>query len=904
MKRFPSSVIAGTLLVLLGGVVMVGWWQRITAFVHVLPGFAPMVFSTALSFVLAGCALLTPTSDRRRHRLVTSIFGAAVAAIALAVMAEHWRQLDLGFDWTSLHVWLPDATPRPGRMSLPAAYALLMGATALILAPRVRSRAVQALVRALILAVGIVGILGIVGYLLSAPLLFPGYAFAGVPMHTAAGLLIFAAGLYAASKRLDWPERPVFVGDDDRITLVGATILAVIAVVAGIASFAILQGRVQIIVAENVLTSLLRRVETFHDFIDLREINARIAATRPAVIRNLRVIHAGTDDGSNIANVNAVVESFLMQGFSGLAYYDVDGKIIATGGAFSSSPQMSVELATTDKPQLMWDNGFLLRHRLTLKDSTETVGAVMTEQPLPVLTRLALGTTRLGATGETGLCILSEEHVRCFPNQVNARAYTTPTRNSDGAPLPVVRAMNGETGTVVIRDYRDQYVVAAYGPVGELGLGMVVKVDTAEIFQPIREQLEVAMMLLLFFAGAGTVLLRSTVKPLATKLIDAETQARREERKFKGLLESAPDAVLILSRQGKIVLVNSQAEKLFGYGRAEMLDKKFDVLLPRRYHDPHSPGPDDHVEPLRRVPLGSNLELYARRKDGSEFPVEVSSSPLETEGEVLISSAIRDITERKDFERQLQQANRLKSEFLANMSHELRTPLNGIIGFAEVLIDHKPGPLNDKQTEYLHDILSSGRHLLELINEVLDLSRVEAGRMTFDRKTFPVATAIAEVCAVVAPLARKKDIDLSSQVAPGLDLVTLDPQRFKQVLYNLLSNALKFTQEGGAVGIAAAPLEESRFELRVKDNGIGIREADIPRLFREFEQLESGTGRRFQGTGLGLALTRKIVELQGGTISVESEFGKGSTFIVVLPLVAKDRRVAGARRDLPDRRWG
>jgi signal transduction histidine kinase len=234
---------------------------------------------------------------------------------------------------------------------------------------------------------------------------------------------------------------------------------------------------------------------------------------------------------------------------------------------------------------------------------------------------------------------------------------------------------------------------------------------------------------------------------------------------------------------------------------------------------------------------------------------------------------------------ELQNAALVKNQFLANMSHELRTPLNGIIGFAEFLFDGKPGSVNEKQKEYLQDILNSGRHLLQLINDVLDLAKVEAGKMKFDPEVFFIEKAIAEVCAVTKPIAQKKGIRIEVKVAPELGCVTLDQHRFKQVIYNLLSNAVKFTDYGGKVQIHGTRRDSGRFQLVVEDTGIGIKTDNLCRLFKEFEQLEAGATHRFEGTGLGLALTRKIVEMQGGEVGVESIFGKGSSFTIVLPLV-------------------
>ena len=378
------------------------------------------------------------------------------------------------------------------------------------------------------------------------------------------------------------------------------------------------------------------------------------------------------------------------------------------------------------------------------------------------------------------------------------------------------------------------------------------------------------------------------------------------ESSFRLVVEAAPNAMILVGQDGRIVYVNSQTEKLFGFERRELLGQPIEILIPTRFRPRHSQYRDSFFSAPQTRSMGAGRELFGLKKDGAEVPIEIGLNPLKTTDGAFVLASIIDVTERSRAEadrrkaaeleeenRRIAEANRLKSEFLANMSHEIRTPLNAVIGFSEILFDGKAGPVSPDQKEYLGDILTSSRHLLQLINDVLDLAKLESGKMTFAPEDLSLPSIVDEVSAVLGALSNKKRIEVGAEIDPSIGRVVLDSARLKQVLFNYLSNAIKFTLDGGRIRILARAEQSGYFRLAVQDSGIGIRPEDLRKIFVEFTQLEHPLTKKQAGTGLGLALTKKIVEAQGGRVGVESVYGQGSVFYAVLP---RDTRASAGER--------
>jgi PAS domain S-box-containing protein len=380
-----------------------------------------------------------------------------------------------------------------------------------------------------------------------------------------------------------------------------------------------------------------------------------------------------------------------------------------------------------------------------------------------------------------------------------------------------------------------------------------------------------------------------------TQRKQSEQALRASEEKYRSLVDNIPDVVWTANSKCDLIYISANADKVLGYPTEDLIGGQ---LWLNRIHPEDSARVEQAYQNLFSAGEQFDVEYRSCRKDGEW--IWLHNRALATrprEGVMCADGIFKDITQRRQSEVIIQQtkdaaeaANRAKSQFLANMSHELRTPLNAIIGFSEMLADETFGDLNDRQLKYSNNILNSGRHLLQLINDILDLAKVEAGRVELMRNTFGVAKALSEVQMIVKTLANKKHIRLESDVAADLPSLFADEAKFKQIMYNLLSNAIKFTPDGGNVFVTASIQNgssgDSFLQITVADTGIGIQLNDQERVFNEFEQVDSSYGRQQQGTGLGLALTKRLVEMHGGKIWVESEGieGKGSTFTFLIPI--------------------
>jgi len=413
-----------------------------------------------------------------------------------------------------------------------------------------------------------------------------------------------------------------------------------------------------------------------------------------------------------------------------------------------------------------------------------------------------------------------------------------------------------------------------------------------------------------------------TISPLRTpsgKIIGASKIARditdqkrleRDARWLAAIVESSDDAIISKDLDGIVTSWNRGAERMFGFEASEMIGRSIRLLIPRDLHGEE----DDVLARLRRDEPIEHYETVRCRKDGTLFPISLTVSPIRgADGKVIGASKIaRDISDKKQAEnerqrllRMAQEASQLKDEFLATLSHELRTPLNAVLGYIRMMRSGLLSP--EKQNKALETVARNATSLTQMVEDVLDVSRIISGKVRLNIQAVELPEIVREAIDTVRPAADAKGVHLDTVVDRQATTVSGDPERLQQIMWNLLSNAVKFTGSGGRIEVRLARLD-SHVEVTVTDTGIGIAPEFLPHVFERFRQADSGISREHGGLGLGLAITRHLVELHGGLIAVSSEGrGQGTTFRVELPVMPKARLEAAAppgpgaeRIDVPD----
>ena len=645
----------GAFLILLAATVILGWVLKISGLVRIVPGYAPMVFNTALSFILVGLALTLAEFPPKRRGRAQIVLGGLAAMIAALVLSQDLFSMDIGIDRLFSADWLEDERQYHTRMAPNTSLAFILSGATLILLNRGRGRWLAYAVQYLALCITLIGLTALLGYIFKLEFLFSWYPYARMAVHTAFGFTLLGIGLWVYWRfrsKMDQTDSP-----DARIIFTGGVILVIMALTAGIGGFLIIVQQTQAVLKRGLQVALHNRVEVYRDTFNTAIITVSDMATHPAIQRELQRLHVTPNHPDALEFLRRAMANYIGLGISAVALDDTSGRTLTQAGAFAHAPALRVPLNLPHSAELLWVNGLVMYTRAPIIVDKQFLGMLTVEQPLPILTKMFSNVAGLGKTGEMVLCVSRHGAIDCFPTRLRPQVFTVP-RRLQGKLLAISHALDGVNDVSLTIDYRGNQVIAAYSPIYQTGLGLVIKMNVEELYQPIHHQFQQMLLLLLALTVGGILLLRWQVLPLARRLVVAERETRERETRFRNLIEAAPDAVVIAASDGRITLVNSQAETLFGYGRDELVGHPVEILQPQRLHARHVKHRHLYAQEPHRRAMGSGLALHGRRKDGSEFPMEASLSPLQTDDGLIVISAIRDISKRQEMEHALAESER------------------------------------------------------------------------------------------------------------------------------------------------------------------------------------------------------------------------------------------------------
>lgn len=449
--------------------------------------------------------------------------------------------------------------------------------------------------------------------------------------------------------------------EDRKISIMGTLILVLLTLAAGLSVYVVMQRESASILGRSLEASLQSNIRVFENQIDQWVANTHVIATRPFLIKNLQLLDAEPSNVKELSAMQEAARSFLLTGFTGIAFYNAQGHEITQAGRFSQNPELRVPLNVKPPTFLLWDRQFMLHSNADILDQQgRRIGMVMTEVSLPAVAKLFADVKLIGKTGVLAACAPRGKDMQCFPGKISGKALKRVPRSLHGVFLPMSFALDGKVGIVFTKDYWGRYVTAAYAPLGGKGLGMVLKIDQAELYSPVTAQMKFIVPLLTALVLAGVLMLHWLVTPLLRKLVSSERQTQEanallldSETRTRAVLDNVGEGIIAISETGVIEIFNPAAERIFGYSQSEIVGQNIRLLMP----EPHRGQHDDYFKRYRiggkSTVLGVTREEVGMRKNGAHFPLELKTSEVPIGEKRIVIASARDITAHKEAEQRI-----------------------------------------------------------------------------------------------------------------------------------------------------------------------------------------------------------------------------------------------------------
>jgi diguanylate cyclase (GGDEF)-like protein/PAS domain S-box-containing protein len=661
-QPFRLSQIIALAIASLGVYVVSGWMLGIEMMVRIVPNSVAMGVNAALLFIAAAVCLWPASWPRAFSRLPT-LCAWLLILLPCAILFEHWRDINLGIDWTALHATVKDGNPRPGRVAPNTCIGFLFtGLALLILSREQTSRALRRTAAFLAYATLLIGVSALIGYALQLEAMYQVAAYNRMAAPTAVGMSFVGFGLWLRLRQRH-DAHAAQESPEKRIIRSAALVLTATVLITGIVAFGLLKQGFEESMVEAVVQATKNNAANFEATLDQRMVLASMIATRPALQNHLLRLSTDPNDQEALTLAREAGTSFLPFGISGIRFFNAQGAPLVTiGKLVDENAVMARPLHRIgQQAALLWQDGFVLRTENVVMRSGRIVGKTITEQRLPTLTEILQDTLKQSASTDILVCGREHDDAVCFPTRFYAANMHIPMYKNGKPYLAISRALLGQNGAITVKDLRGIPVLAGYAPIGDLGLGMVLKTDTLDMFTPIRHRINVLGGLLLALVVAGTFFMRAQIQPLARRVV-------KEQQRIEVILESSHEAFIGMDQSGLITDWNAQAAQLFGWTRAEVLGRELaEVIIPPELRDAHRKGMARFVQTGEGPVLGKRIELPALHRNGTPLQIEITISVLKGESDYRFSAFLHDISDRKRAE-----------ATLFNEKERLRVTLNSI----------------------------------------------------------------------------------------------------------------------------------------------------------------------------------------------------------------------------------
>lgn len=871
MKRDYILIASGFLLTVLGITVMAGWLYQMPMLTSIKPGYINMVFNSSLSFTLIGIALLMLNSfnSARSHKIV-SLIGISIFFFAMIIVSQPLFNYNIGIDQFFVKVTVADQNPYPGRMAVNTSLCFMFAALAISLMPYTKYKAVCIINLTCTLLIYLMGLIALFGYLLDMSFLYSWYQYSQMAIHTSIGMLLIAAGLAAALRHLGCYEVLFRDREDKKIILFCIVSFLTVSFIVGICCFSIAYNDAKQLLEAHLVQSSRNRLQIFEE-----EVNRSLKST---------LVLASIIKKELIQNTSGILNDVLndkLNHFSEIKVFDSENKLMASTSDKFSHPDLILPITLPHHAALIWENGWYIRYQIDFLDGLHYLGKMEVVWPLTGVNYLFSRFEGVGKTGEIIVCGTSNfTEAHCFPSRLNPKPFTIDLKTSP--PPLIINGLKGKTSLNMGYDYRRKQVIAFHSPIGATGLGMTNKVDAEELYSPIREQLDRMVIIIILCIIAYIIFIYSQIRPLLQRVINSEIQANEKstlllesEKRFRTIMQYAPDGMAIISIDKKIIDANYQFAKLLGYQLDVIKSKDFMQLVFDEDYENLMEGLD---QLQTNVVSGFHHEMRFKRKHESAIWLNVSASLVKNNrAEPLYFIAhFVDVSERRTIDS-------VKDGLISVVSHELRTPLTSINGSLRLITSGVLGHVDEDKMEMLNIAYNNCERLIRLVNDILDIEKMEMGKMIFKMEKCNLLELVSEAVRSMDAFAQKFKVKLISVLPTQPVFIVADHDRIMQVLINLISNAIKFSPSNTTVKVMLSIDQLNIVKVLVVDQGMGVPEEYKHKLFGKFNQIDTSSTRKTEGTGLGLSISKALIENMHGVIGFESEYKKGSTFYFSFP---------------------